>query len=438
MDIQEELAAELDLTDRRTRELLADLDDEQLAVPYHRGINPPIWELGHAAFFYEFFLLRELGGGQPRMPGYDEVWDSFEIVHRHRWTPGVVPDKAAAFGYYNGVLDETRSRLQGREIGERECYLFRYVIAHQQMHIESLIWARQTLAYPRPSFSRAEPPAATGDAGVGGVGGVGGDVLVPGGEYFVGMPAAGGRPEAEVFSFDNERPGFRAEVAPFSISRTLVSNAEFLEFVEDGGYARESLWSFGGRCWLAEGEGGGRPHPSYWRRSGDGGTWSLRHFDRWLDLPPEAPALHLSFWEAEAFCRWAGRRLPTEFEWEAAARGTRSLDFPWGDAMDPDRVDMDGRFLGQAPVGAFAQGASHAGCLQMLGTAWEWTSSQFLPYDGFEIDMYPYMSVLQFGDHKVTKGGSCATCSGLIRNSYRQAYFPGRTDVFTGFRTCAR
>ena len=106
--------------------------------------------------------------------------------------------------------------------------------------------------------------------------------------------------------------------------------------------------------------------------------------------------------------------------------------------MDPGRVDMDGKFFGTEPATAFAEGASESACLQMLGTAWEWTSSQFLPFDGFKIDMYHYMSVLQFGDHRVTKGGSCATCSSLIRNTYRQAYYPSRNDVFTGFRTCVR
>ncbi len=431
MNTQGELAAELERTDRRTRELLADLDDEQLAVPYHRGINPPIWELGHAAFFYEYFLLRELGGRAARMPGYDDIWDSFEITHRHRWVQGVVPDKASAFDYYTRVIDEARGRLEDREIGRQEHYLYRYVIAHQQMHIESLIWARQTLGYPAPRFSdpAPAPPPLAAEAG--------GDAAVPGGKYFVGMPVDREGMATSGFSFDNERPGFEVELESFAIAKTPVSNGEFLEFVEDGGYGEESLWSFGGRCWLAEGEGGGRRHPEYWRR-GDGGSWQVRRFDRWHDLPPEAPALHLSYWEAQAFCEWAGRRLPTEPEWEAAARGPGAKRFPWGDAMDAARVDMDGVLLGASPVHAFPAGASDFGALQMMGTAWEWTDSQFLPYAGFEIDMYHYMSVLQFGDHKVTKGGSCATCSSLIRNSYRQAYLPGRTDVFTGFRTCAR
>jgi iron(II)-dependent oxidoreductase len=428
MNPREELVQDFEETDRRTRALIDDLSDAQLTVPYERGINPPIWELGHSAFFYEFFLLRELGGREPRMPGHDEVWDSFEIMHKHRWTPGVVPDKESTSDYYARVLDEARARLVGREIDKGEHYLYRYVIAHQQMHIESLIWARQTLGYQAPSFAQRAVVARGAESG--------GDVSVPGGEYQIGMPAGSDDYATSDFSFDNERPGFVVKVEPFAISKTLVSNGEFLEFVQDGGYGNEKLWSFGGRCWLIEG-GEERCRPVYWRE-GESGAWQVRRFDQWVDLPPDAPALHLSYWEAEAFCAWSGRRLPSEFEWEAAARGAEGRRFPWGDQMDPSRVDMDGGAFAAAPVSAFAEGASEAGCLQMLGTAWEWTSSQFLPYDGFEIDMYQYMSVLQFGDHKVTKGGSCATCSGLIRNSYRQAYVPGRTDVFTGFRTCAR
>ena len=425
MNSKEEIARELETVDRRSRELLEDLSDEQLQVPYERGINPPIWELGHAAFFYEYFLLRELGGKAARMPGYDEVWDSFEIMHRHRWTPGVVPDKATMLDYYTRVIDESRERLEKLD-DPYESYLFRYCIHHQQMHIESLIWARQTLGYPAPKFSNP----ASRDVGTLGEAG---DAQIPGGEFFVGMPDGKQGEQGVPFSFDNERPGFRVELEPFAISKTLVTNGEFLQFVEDGGYENEALWRFGGTCWLAEAQ---RKLPNYWRR--DDGEMQVRKFDSWIGLPFDAPAMHLSVWEAEAFCEWAGRRLPTEPEWEAAARGSEGNDFPWGDEMYRSLVDMDGDFYGTAPATAFVEGASQSGCLQMLGTAWEWTSSQFLPFDGFKIDMYHYMSVLQFGDHRVTKGGSTATCSSLIRNTYRQAYYPSRTDAFTGFRTCAR
>ena len=415
-----ELLRDLDETDRRMRELLSDLDEQQLNVPCEAGINPPIWEMGHAAFFYELFLLRELGDSTARMPGYDEIWDSFQIAHRQRWQAGVVPDVQTTRDYYSRVLDEVRARLVAADPSPRERYLCRYGIGHQNMHLESMIWCRQTVGYaaPRSATADAPPPGEP----------VSGDVKIAGGRYPVGMPTDG------PFSFDNERPGFAAELAPFSIAKTLVTNREFLAFVEAGGYADDSLWSFRGRAWLMEDS---PRSPLYWRRD-DSDGWQARRFDRWEPLALDAPVLHVNCWEAEAFCAWTGRRLPTEHEWEAAARGPEGRMYPWGDTMDAARVDMDAHHLGSGAVTCLPDGASAGGCLQMIGTAWEWTSNQFLPYDGFAVDMYPFMSTLQFGDHRTTKGGSCATSSCLIRNSYRQAYLPQRRDAFTGFRTCAR
>jgi iron(II)-dependent oxidoreductase len=427
MNTTEELRCELDHTDRRTLALIESLTDAQLDVPYHRGINPPIWELGHSAFFYEYFLLRKLGHAEPRMPGYDEIWDSFEIQHRNRWQDDVIPSKESTFDYYHRVLDETRKRLQVEELDPQEHYLCQYCIVHQNMHIESLIWARQTLGYPAPPsmISGAQHHAGPDP---------GGDAQVPGGTYAIGMPANSPEFATRMFSFDNERPGFETEVEPFAISKALVSNRAFLAFVKDGGYQSPEVWSYGGRWWLQE---EGPAHPLYWREKKKD-TWELRRFDQWIALPLDAPVLHVSYWEAEAFCNWADRRLPTEYEWEAAARGTKGTLFPWGDEMDPTRADLDVEEMGSANVDAFPASATPSGCLQMIGTAWEWTSNQYLPYPGFEVDIYPYMSTLQFGDHKTTKGGSCATSSCLIRSSYRQAYSPGRRDVFTGIRTCAK
>ncbi len=419
MNTAKEALIELENTDRRTRQLFQDLDLEQLAVPYHRGINPPVWELGHAAFFYEFFLLRPLGDSSPRMPGFDEIWDSFEIHHRSRWKAGMIPDRQTTFDYYSGILDGVRETLERPGLTPRELYLAKYGIFHQNMHLESLIWARQTLGYPTPaSFSRPDEPLRPAPKR---------DVEIKGGTVFFGIPG-----ESDTFSFDNERPGFEREIEPFAISSQLVTKGEFLEFVRDGGYTDREHWSFGGRQWLEDQPSPPR-HPRYW--SVEDGEWFEHFFDFRLPLDPEAPMLHVSFWEAEAFCRRAARRLPDEFEWEAAARGRENRLYPWGGEMETRCVDMDATRLGRLPTGALPEGATEDGCLQMLGTAWEWTTSQFLPYDGFTMDMYPYMSTLQFGDHKTTRGGSCATSSCLIRATYRQAYLPGRNDVFTGFRT---
>ncbi|MEM7012052.1 MAG: SUMF1/EgtB/PvdO family nonheme iron enzyme [Verrucomicrobiota bacterium] len=426
MTIKEQLFADFDFADQRMRELVGTLDEAQLDVPYEPGINPPVWEMGHAAFFFEYFLLRELYGGEPRMPGYDEIWDSFEIPHRERWSPGVVPGKAETLDYYRRVIDETRNRLGAREeLSPDEVYLTTYCIAHLCMHLESLIWARQTLGYPTPSFAETwtggELATSLGDA------------EIPGGDYFIGVPKQSRDEMAGNFCFDNEKPGFTMRIEPFAISKTLVSCGEYLGFVEDGGYENADHWTFGGKHWLRE---SGAKHPVYWEKRDD--EWWVRRFDQWAPLSNDAPVIHVNFREAEAYCQWAGRRLPSEFEWEIAARGPVALKFPWGDSFEPNReADLDLAFSGTAPTSAFPESASPFGCLQMLGSCWEWTTSQYLPFAGFEADMYAYMSTLQFGDHKTTRGGSFATSANLIRSTYRQAYFPTRRDIFIGFRTCA-
>lgn len=428
MTTRESLLADIVRTDRQMMILLESLSGEQLAVPCEPGINPPFWEAGHAAFFYEYFLLRRLYGVEPIMPGYDTVWDSFEIPHRERWEAGVVPDKAKTIAYYRRVIDETRDRLAaGNALSDEELYLGQYVVAHQCMHLESLIWCRQTLGYAPPPWSEkfdgpeTDIPATPLP-----------DALITGGTYVIGMPKPQEGAKSLHFSFDNERPGFELEIAPFALSRTLVSQGEFLEFVEDGGYGCPEFWSAGGKYWLRKVV---RSHPTYWENRD--GQWTVRRFDRIEPLAPAAPVLHVSFWEAEAYCRWAGRRLPNEFEWEAAARSLEARKFPWGNSPDSFPADLDARYLGTAPVHALPEGATKDGCLQMIGTAWEWTTDQYLPYDGFCVDMYAYMSTLQFGTHKTTRGGSGATSASIIRNTYRQAYHPDRFDVFTGFRTCA-
>ena len=427
--------------------LIEDLDPARLLPPYHPGINPPVWEGGHAAFFYETFLLRPWLGRRPLMPGLDPVWDSFDIDHADRWQPGVVPEVGATLAYMSAVREAVLEALATRPLTPQDRYLYRYAVAHQHMHIESMIWARQTLGHAPPPFLADIPaPAAeplTGDP----------DAQVPAGRYRIGMTGTGPADARadEDFAFDCEKPGFVVDLPAFRIARTLVSNGAFLEFVQAGGYAQPDCWSWGGRKWLhalapkdrdmTRSLHGQPPTcPIYWRQVD--GVWQERRFDRWHPLDLAAPVLHVNYWEAEAFCAWAGRRLPTEFEWEAAALG-RQADgprqrFPWGDSLNPARVDMDAARLARPPVSALAAGASPFGCRQMIGTAWEWTASQFLPYAGFSHDMYPYMSTLQFGYHKTAKGGGWATAAQIIRATYRQAYLPQRRDVFVGFRTCAR
>lgn len=443
-----ELLAELALTRQRTRELITSLAESQLDVPYHPGVNPPLWEMGHAAFFYEVFVFNLLDGDASFNPAMDDLWDSFHIDHRDRWCRDLFPGLEQTLAYFDHVYNKMEKRIERTSLTDRELYLCRYAIFHQNMHIESLIWCRQTVGYAPPpgaNFERFAPAESSNEL-------LKHDAVVPAGNWLIGMPGESSQFAEDDFAFDSEKPRHAVSLDEFAISRCLVSNQQFRNFVEDGGYQKPELWSFGGRKWLrtetdmALVHGAEKPllstpqHPLYWRKLND--QWQEKLFDQWQPLHLDAPVTHISYWEAEAYCHWAGRRLPTEQEWEVAALGNHQNNlfrkYPWGNKQpEPVHADMNGTGMAQNPVFDYPAGESPFGCRQMIGTVWEWTSSQFFPYDGFCKDMYPFMSTLQFGDHKVSRGGSCATSSSLIRGTYRQAYLPQRNDVYTGFRTCA-
>jgi iron(II)-dependent oxidoreductase len=261
-------------------------------------------------------------------------------------------------------------------------------------------------------------------------------VEVTGGAFLLGAA-----PD-EPFVFDNEKWAHEVTLAPFRLARAPVTQAEFAAFVDDGGYTRRALWSDAGWRWR---EAAGAERPVYWERSGAG--WLRRDFDRWLPLEPYRPMVHVNAHEAEAWCRWAGRRLPTEAEWEAAAACERGPEgrlapvkrrFPWGDVPpSPERAHLDARALHAVDVGACAAGDAACGCRQLVGNVWEWTASEFLPYPGFVADPYEEYSKPWFGTHRVLRGGSFATPARLLRNTWRNFYTPDRRDMWAGFRTCA-
>jgi iron(II)-dependent oxidoreductase len=294
------------------------------------------------------------------------------------------------------------------------------------MHAEAFTITRQTLAYPAP------PPAGGPGAGLaGGDAPWGGDAPVAGGSFRLGAePGA-------AFVFDNEQWAHPVELRPFAIARAPVTQAEFAAFVEDGGYRRRTLWGAEGWAWRQR---EGAEQPAYWRREARG--WRRRDFDRWVPLEPHRPVVHVNWYEAEAYCRWAGRRLPTEAEWEAAASrapgGGRKSPHPWGDGEPtPGRANLDGGARGCVGVAAHPEGDSPCGCRQMTGNVWEWTADPFLPYPGFAPGPYKEYSAPWFGDHKVLRGGCWATRGRMLRNTWRNFYRPERRDVFAGFRTCA-
>jgi iron(II)-dependent oxidoreductase len=336
------------------------------------------------------------------------------------------------------VSNESRS-LKDAEGYDQE-YFLNLVLLHEQMHDEAITYTRQTLSYPAPTLAvtnkmrfgdhnktlRQTSDELTSDA------------QVPGSKFILGSV------NEERFIFDNERLAHEVEIPPFAISKTAVSNGEFMHFVEDGGYRRSELWTAEGWHWRTN---VGAEHPVYWRGEGNG-RWLGRNFDKWIALDERLPVIHVNWHEAEAYCRWAGRRLPTEVEWEMAAsaeptandRGRETLKrrYPWGnDSPTPERANLDWRAMGCIPVDALPAGDSAFGCRQMIGNVWEWTASDFKPYPGFVAGPYKEYSAPWFGDHKVLRGGCWATRSRLIHNTYRNFYPPDRRDVWAGFRTCA-
>ncbi len=425
----QELILQLEDARSRTLTLIKGLDDAQLMGPRLPVVNPLRWEVGHAAYFHEYWVLRQHLGEAPTRPDVDTLYDSITIAHDHRWDLPL-PPMSETLAYMRRVLDREQAHLSEDDADTRRDYLVQYAVFHEDMHTEAFTYTRQTLNYPAPAIGVLPNPAWE-------AGGLDGDAEIPGGTFHLG-----GRPE-DGFVFDNEKWAHPVEVAPFRIARAAVSNGEYANFVDDGGYGRRGLWDEEGWSWR---QSAGLEHPAYWRRGADG--WETRRFDRWQPLSPSVAIIHVSWYEARAYCRWAGRRLPTELEWEVAAAGQPAAAggglapekrrYPWGDAPpDATRANLDGAALGTVDVGALPAGDSAFGCRQMIGNAWEWTSTVFGPYPGFTPDMYQDYSQPLFGNTRVLRGGGWATRSRLIRNTWRNYYGPERNDVFAGFRTCA-
>lgn len=431
-----ELAALVEDARKRTRQLVDTLDDAQWKVPRLDTVNPPLWEIGHVGNFYETFVLRLLDPGRPPLiENGNELFNSFVIDHDDRWG-APLPDRQGAWAYVDRVVDEALARLGGRASGGAadpwETYLYLLAVYHEDMHDEAFSYTRQTLSYPAPPLDVIEGAAKQG------AGPLAGDAEIPGGEFLLGAA------EDQPFAYDNEKWGHPVTVAPFRMARAAITQAEFARFVDEGGYGERKFWDYEGWRWrtLAEAE-----HPVYWRKGAAG--WERRHYDAWAPLEPHRPVIHVTWYEAEAYCRWAGRRLPSEAEWELAASAAPPGNglvlqpgkrrYPWGDEPpDHTLANLDGLRLGCADVAEYPMGDSAHGCRQMIGNVWEWTASAFYPFPGYLLD-HPYKeySAPWFGYRKVLKGGAWATRGRMIHNMYRNFFTPDRQDVFAGFRTCA-
>jgi len=330
---------------------------EQLLGPKLAIVNPPLWEIGHVGWFQEHWCLRWRDGkdlAPSILANADALYNSSTVAHETRWDLPL-PSLAATRAYLSAVLEKTLDRLAGEPQNESLAYFVRLATLHEDMHAEALHYTHQTLGYAEPEFrSRVAINCA------------------PGSEFrqFTGGGLRlGAERDEQRFIFDNEKWAHDVEIKPFAIAARPVTNAQYLDYVKAGGAL-----------------------PRYWRKAD--GPWQERRYDRWQALAPGEPVRHVSWNEAQAYCRWAGCRLPTEAEWTHAAPAMR-----WGEV-------------------------------------WEWTASAFAPFPGFSADPYADYSQPWFGTHKVLKGASFATPQRVVSAAFRNFYTPERGDVFAGFRTC--
>ena len=414
----------------RTVLLVAPLSDEELHTQHDPLMSPILWDLGHIAHFEELWLTRNLDGPIEfvEMPG---MYNPFEHPRSERGAlplPGLDECRAIMDGIRGRVL----ARMAATDLDDanpllRDGYVYRMVLQHEYQHNETILQTLQLkLGAPYSPPVRVDLPSGPlGRASLGDM------VRFPGGAVEIGT-------DDRSAAYDNERPRHVAEIRPFFIDVNPVTNGDFLAFIAAGGYAKPEYWSDGGRRWLAESSARA---PKYWFSSE--GRWMTRVMDRVGAVDPRHPVCHVSWYEAEAFARFAGKRLPTEIEWEAAASWdpatSRKRSFPWGDEpASRELANLDQLGFGTAPVGAYQRNVSPIGCHGMIGDVWEWTASDFRPWPGFEAFPYQEYSEAFFGDeYKVLRGGSWATRPGAVRNTFRNWDYPIRRQIFSGFR-CAR
>jgi gamma-glutamyl hercynylcysteine S-oxide synthase len=390
-------------------------------------MSPLCWDLAHIGHYEELWLVRALASADPIDASYDDIYDAFKHARRYRAHLPIL-DATRARHYIASVRDRACEVLDGIEADAlapdapdallAHAFVYGMVVQHEHQHDETMLATLQLAAdfvHPdadgAPTEDRAVPaPGARS---------LPRDVLVPGGTFVMGTSADG-------WAYDNERPAREVEVPAFRIDSTPVTNRAYQAFLADGGYDDHRHWSADGWEWRRSAS---LVAPGFW--SGDGaGGWIRRRFGRTEEIPPDEPVQHVCWYEADAYARWSGARLPTETEWERAAIGA-----------EPSASNLwrgQGHRWSPAPVRTSRDGASHLGVHGMLGDVWEWTSSDFSGHDGFVSFPYrEYSEVFFDSGYKVLRGGSWATDPVAARATFRNWDFPIRRQIFAGFR-CAR
>ncbi len=401
------------------------VDDDDLVRQHSKLMSPLVWDLAHIGNQEELWLVRDVGGRAPVRCDIDEMYDAFQHPRADRPALPLL-DPAEARAYVGEVRDKVldvldRSPLEGRRL-VHDGFAFGMIVQHEQQHDETMLATHQlrrgspVLHAPPPPPGRRLPAP---------------EVLIPAGPFAMGT-------DVDPWALDNERPAHEVYVDAFVIDTAPVTNAAYAEFLAAGGYDDERWWSAEGWAYRVKAD---LTAPRFWVRDGD--RWLRDRFGVVEPIPPDEPVVHVCFHEAWAYASWAGKRLPTEPEWEKAARFDpatgRSRRFPWGDEdPGPEHANLGQRHLSPAPVGAYPAGASPSGVHQLVGDVWEWLDSDFHGYPGFQAFPYrEYSEVFFGGDYKMLRGGSFGTDAAACRTTFRNWDHPIRRQIFAGFR-CAR
>ncbi|MEU4625555.1 ergothioneine biosynthesis protein EgtB [Actinoplanes sp. NPDC023801] len=424
-DLRLVIATELERARARTALLTDAVDDDDLTRQHSPLMSPLVWDLAHVGNQEELWLVRDVGGRDPVRHDIDELYDAFKHARSDRPAlPLLSPAEARAYtarvrDKALDVLDRVRFD-QGRRLVDGG-FAFGMIVQHEQQHDETMLATHQ-LRGGTPVLTAPAPPAGGETAA---------EVLIDAGRFTMGT-------DTEPWALDNERPAHPVDVGAFWIDATPVTNGAYLAFMDAGGYDDPRWWSERGWRYRQKAD---LTAPLHWIR--DAGGWLRSRFGHVEPVRADEPVVHVCFFEAEAYAAWAGKRLPTEAEWEKAARWDpatgRSRRYPWGD--DPPglrHANLGQRHLSPAPAGAYPDGASPQGVHQLIGDVWEWTSSGFHAYPGFSAFPYrEYSEVFFGGDYRVLRGGSFGTDAAACRGTFRNWDHPIRRQIFSGFR-CAR
>ncbi|GAA5043249.1 ergothioneine biosynthesis protein EgtB [Nocardia callitridis] len=421
--LRDHIADVLTRSRARTGVLTDGIDEAELVAQHSRLMSPLVWDLAHIGNQEELWLVRDVGGREPVRADIDQLYDAFKHARANRPTLPLL-DPTQARGYVATVREKVwdvlaRTPFEGSSL-TKGGFAFGMIAQHEQQHDETMLATHQ-LRTGAPVLSAAAAPTVAAP--------VTGEVVIAAGEFTMGT-------STDPWALDNERPAHRVTVPGFAIDAAPVTNEQYLAFLDDGGYEREELWSE--RGWAHRKEAG-LVAPQFWERD-PAGRWWRRVFGVMTPLRPRQPVVHVCWFEAQAYANWAGKRLPTEAEWEKAARFDPntgvSRRFPWGDREpDTDTANLGQVHLEPAEVGAYPAGVSATGVHQLVGDVWEWTASGFEPYPGFHAFPYrEYSEVFFGGDYRVLRGGSFGTDQVACRGTFRNWDHPIRRQIFAGFR----